>query len=79
MKIGQQGVYFNGMYTSGNPGIYTSTFTDEDGARFSIDTITLLRMAELVKFDLRKNENLERIYKEMNCENICSHNQTIPH
>lgn len=66
MKIGQHGVYFEGMYCQAAPGVTVSRFVDEDGATFFIDTITLLRMAELVKFDLERWNKLEYVMEQLN-------------
>lgn len=65
MKIGQQGVYFEGMYTSAGPGVSLCRFTDKDGAVFMIDTTTLLRMAEIVKFDLERWNKLEYVMEQV--------------
>lgn len=53
MKITSTGVYFDG-YVNASPSSATCAFTDRDGATLLIDTATLVRMYELVRFDLER-------------------------
>lgn len=53
MKIASTGVYFDN-YVNASPSSYTCAFTDRDGATLLIDAATLVRMYELVKFDLER-------------------------
>lgn len=64
MKLTHNGILFE-HYQSAAPGIYFSTFTDTDGARLTIKTETLIRMYELVKFDLNRNGTFDKIIKDM--------------
>jgi hypothetical protein len=52
MKITDRGLFFT-EYKSASPGVFVSSFTDKDGAALLIDTVTLVRMYELCKFDLQ--------------------------
>lgn len=53
MKITSTGVYFDG-YVSASPSETICAFTDRDGATLLIDTAALVRMYELVRFDLER-------------------------
>ena len=53
MKITRNGVLFE-SYVSASPASTISAFTDRDGATLLIDTATLVRMYELVRFDLER-------------------------
>lgn len=53
MKITKNGVLFIN-YRTAAPGTHLSSFTDGDGGTLLISTQTLVRMYELVKFDLEK-------------------------
>ena len=53
MKINGHGLMF-ADYILASPGAQVSTFTDSDGATLRIDTLTLVRMYELCKFDLER-------------------------
>lgn len=51
MQVTDKGVFF-ADYRSASPGVGVSSFTDRDGATLFIATDTLVRMYELLKFDL---------------------------
>ena len=53
MKITSTGVAFRD-YVSACPSPTICSFTDRDGATLLIDTPTLVRMYELVRFDLER-------------------------
>lgn len=69
MLITRSGVTFSG-YQSASPGSMVSSFTDEHGASLLIDTATLVRMYELVKFDLERrggwDELMQRVQESGN-------------
>lgn len=60
MRITANGVTFEN-YRSASPGEYVSTFTDSDGATLLIDTVTLVRMYELCKFDLERRNGWDSV------------------
>jgi hypothetical protein len=53
MEITNKGVVFE-SYRSVNPSEGYSCFTDEDGAKLLIKTTTLVKMYEIVKYDLER-------------------------
>ena len=69
MKITDKGLTIED-YQSANPNQYYSTFTDVDGARFSIKTTTLVKMYELVKFDLERRNGWNFVMDELEKEQI---------
>lgn len=53
MKINDFGIHFE-KYVTGCPDYTFSSFTDSDGARLVINSKTLIKMYELLKFDLER-------------------------
>ena len=54
MKLTNRGIVFE-CYRNASPSREYCSFTDTDGATLIIKTSTLVRMFELVKFDLERN------------------------
>jgi len=72
MKITNEGVVFLD-YQTASPHINMSQFTDSDGGTLLIATRTLVRMYELVKFDLAQhNAEWQAIVETLAHEHRCS-------
>lgn len=61
MKITDRGVVFEGMYRGASPSTGYCSFTDQDGATFLIEAATLVRMYEIVKFDLERRNGWDYV------------------
>lgn len=69
MKITKNGVLFIN-YGAASPGTYLSSFTDGDGGTLLISTPALIRMYELVKFDLERRNCWQIVMEEV--EKACA-------
>jgi len=61
MKITDRGVVFEGMYRSANPSTGYCSFTDQDGATILIEAATIVRMYEIIKFDLERRGGWKQV------------------
>lgn len=61
MKITGNGVHFAGHYRSASIGKSACRFTDATGATLVIDTETLLSMADLCRFDLKRRGESDQV------------------
>lgn len=64
MNITSGGVTFE-EYVRANPSAWYSEFTDADGATLRIKTTTLIKMYELVKFDLERQGSFETVVQSI--------------
>lgn len=69
MKISEAGTYFED-YVSARPGTFISRFTDSEGATLLIPTALLVKMYELVKFDLERSGSWKNVQSQLNDETI---------
>jgi hypothetical protein len=60
MKVTGQGVWFSD-YRQARPGPSVSAFTDALGATLNIDTVALIQMYELVKYDLKHRDQWDDV------------------
>lgn len=67
MKITSTGAHFDN-YVSASPSATVCAFDDRDGATLLIDTPTLVRMYELVKFDLERRGGWADLMARMESE-----------
>lgn len=65
MKITDRGVVFEGCYRSANPSTGFCSFTDKDGATLLIEASTIVRMYEIVKFDLERRGGWGQVLEEL--------------
>ena len=66
MKLTNRGIVFE-CYRNASPSSDYCSFTDTDGATLIIKTSTLVRMFELVKFDLERNGAWEYVLNAAGC------------
>jgi len=64
MKLTERGVVFEG-YRSANPSTGYCSFTDRDGATLLIEATTVVRMYEIIKFDLERRGGWQAVISEL--------------
>ena len=64
MQIASRGVVFED-YNGASPSTGYCSFTDKDGATLLIKAATLVRMYEIVKFDLERRHGWEAVIAEL--------------
>lgn len=67
MKLTERGVVFEG-YRSANPSTGYCSFTDHDGATLLIEATTIVRMYEIIKFDLERRGGWQAVMSELETE-----------
>lgn len=67
MQLTSQGIFFED-YKLASPCTGYSRFTDKDGATLLIRTTTLIRMYEIVKYDLERRDLWDFILEEVEKE-----------
>lgn len=64
MQLTDHGLIFDD-YRGANPSTGYCSFTDKDGATLLIKTTTLVRMYEVVKFDLERRCGWQQVMSEL--------------
>lgn len=67
MKITERGIIFEG-YRGASPSTGYCSFTDRDGATLLIEATTVIRMYEIIKFDLERRGGWQAVISELECK-----------
>ncbi len=69
MQITNKGVFFED-YVSASPSTGYCSFNDKDGTTLLIPATTLVKMYELVKFDLERRGGWDTVISKLENENV---------